>query len=133
MLTSHTTAEGIVLTLYTSSRIYLSTLNSFHSENKIHNTWGLGEGSAVRTTVRSSRCPGLDSHNSHGSSQLSVAPAPGDLTPSSDPLALVVDRYTCKQNNHTHKNNFFKTHNTLHSFKSLRFLKTNPCLSDTLL
>jgi|UPI0000F4F6F2 hypothetical protein len=39
--------------------------------------------------------PGFKSQHLHGSSQLSVTPVPGNLTPS--------HRHACKQNSNTHK------------------------------
>lgn len=43
---------------------------------------GLGDGSDVGNTCCSSRGPGFDSQPPHDGSQLSVSPAPGDLSPS---------------------------------------------------
>ena len=53
-----------------------------------------------------SREPRFNSQHSHGSSQLSLTPVPGDPVPTFGLLgqqAHVILRHTFKQNTHTHK------------------------------
>lgn len=50
--------------------------------------------------------PGFDSQHTHGGTQLSVTPVPGDLTPSSGfcvPCTYVVYRHTWRQSTHTQR------------------------------
>jgi hypothetical protein len=57
------------------------------------------------------RALGFDSQHPCGSSERSVTPVPGDLTPSSDhPGHCVheVHRYICRQNTHAHTNKQYK-------------------------
>jgi hypothetical protein len=64
-----------------------------HDQNVLYGGWR--DGSEVKNTDYSSRGPGFNSQHPHGSSQLSVTPVPGDLTPS--------HRHTSTQNNSAHE------------------------------
>jgi len=65
--------------------------------------WGWKDGSVIKSTGCSSRGFRFNSQHPCGSSQLSVIPVPGDLTPS--------HRYACRQNTNAPKikiNKLFK-------------------------
>lgn len=92
------------------------------SQHRLHvllRQWGFNQeycfcggnnGSAVKSSGRFSRGPGLGSQHPHGSSQSYIAPIPGICTlfwPSWQ-NTYVVQVYTCKQSSHTHKIRFKK-------------------------
>jgi hypothetical protein len=63
--------------------------------------WGWSDGSEAKCTSSSSRGPGFNYQHSQGSSQVPVAPVPGNLTP--------LHRHTRRQNTNAHKTKINKS------------------------